>query len=172
MKAASLLAWMAFCFHQGLESAKVESNQVVNLALRLCSMAFRPGCSCCDLVASKFPILAARDGFLVSWDLITFLDRLGRYSMGPKTLSGMLRWPSHLSALCTIWAFRDQIVKPILLWVWESNGQPCSPGRACQNRTLLVMLQTCGKFQSKNVHTKLMKLGCWLWRTQTSCSFL
>ena len=60
MEAASLLAWMAFLFHNGLELAKVESNQVANWVLMLCT--FRSG----SLVALKLPILVAHDDLPVS----------------------------------------------------------------------------------------------------------
>ena len=59
-EAASLLAWMAFLFHNRLELAKVESNQVVNQVLMLCT--FRSG----GLVASMLPILVACDDLPVS----------------------------------------------------------------------------------------------------------
>ena len=44
--------------------------------------------------------------------------------MCPKTLLGMLRWPSHLLSLCTIWAFSIWIIEAILLQVWGSAGKP------------------------------------------------
>ena len=112
---------MAFCFHWGSELSKVESNQVVNLALRLCPLVFGPSSSCCGLVALKLPILVVHNNLPMSWDLVNFLG-LGRYSMGPKALSGMLGWPSHLSSLHTIWAFRVQSNPPSGLGIcWQSS---------------------------------------------------
>ena len=81
---ASLLAWMAFCLHKASELAKATSNQAANLVLMLGILALS------GLVASKFSILVARDDLVVFWNLGAFLVGLGRYSVGPKTLSGIL----------------------------------------------------------------------------------
>ena len=66
------------------------SNEGANCALRLHSLAFGPHSSHHDLVALKLPILVVYDDLPRSGDLRTFLDGLERYSMGPKTLLGML----------------------------------------------------------------------------------
>ena len=83
-KAASLLAWIAFCLHIASESAKAESNQAANLVLMLGDFAL------ISLVASKLPIWVAQKVLVVFWNLGTFLFGLARYSVGPKTLSGIL----------------------------------------------------------------------------------
>ena len=83
-EAASLLAWMAFHLHTTLELAKAESNQAANLVLML-GILVSDG-----LVALKLSILVARNVLVVLWNLGTFLVRLGRYSVGLKTLSGIL----------------------------------------------------------------------------------
>ena len=84
VEAASLLAWMAFHLHQASELAKAALNQVANLALMLGILALS------GLVASKFSIFVAQDDLKMFWNLGAFLVGLGRYSVGPKTLSGIL----------------------------------------------------------------------------------
>ena len=81
---ASLLAWMAFRLHQTSELAKAASNQAVNLALMLGILASS------GLVASKFSMFVAQDHLTTFWNLGAFLVGLGRYSVGLKTLSGIL----------------------------------------------------------------------------------
>ena len=108
---ASLLAWMAFHLHRASELVKAESNQAVNLALILGILASS------GLVASKLSILVARDDLVMFWNLGAFLVGLGRYSVGQKTLSGILGWPSHLSGFHTVWAFKAQIVEVILFQI-------------------------------------------------------
>ena len=111
VEAASLLAWMAFHLHKASDLVKAKSNQVVNLALMLGILALN------GLVASKLSILVVWGILVVFWNLGAFLVRLERYSVGPKTLSGILGWPSHLSGLRTVWAFKAQIIEAILFWI-------------------------------------------------------
>ena len=80
--------------------------------------------------------------------------------MGPKTLSGMLGWPSHLSGLCTVWAIRAWIVEAILLQIWESPlpQQVLSKQDTVSNTSdlLEVLIQEC---PHKIIKTGLLGLG-------------
>ena len=157
---------------------KVVSNQAANWAPALapCSLGLESHPPCWVLVASKFPSqvggcwLVSLDPPLatcsldVSPGLVGCFGGLMRYSGGLNTLLGIHRCPSHLLTLGTVSACSIQIINLMFLQVCTFAGMPHSPGKACQNSTLLAMHWVWQKSWSVKGQMKSLKLEYLLWR--------